>query len=128
MAVVIKVLNSNTKKPIKGVRVSYSSNRGFGSEKFTGDDGCVSYIVDPISAVVTIRGDRKSEQYLQKGENVFYIWVVTHFSIGKSEARLRASFFMVMICDEKVLEKVRKIIEWSELYNKPPCSNKHSAI
>jgi hypothetical protein len=73
MAVIIKVLDQNSKKPKSGIRVYYSSNRGSGSEKWTDDSGCVYYEVDPTSAVVTIKSDRKPEQYLKNGENVFYI-------------------------------------------------------
>lgn len=73
MAVIIKVLDQNTKKPKSGIPVSYSSQRGSGREKWTDDSGCVHYQVDPISATVTIKGHRKPEQHLKNGENVFYI-------------------------------------------------------
>jgi hypothetical protein len=73
MSIIIKVLDQNTKKPKSGIRVSYSSRRGSGRDKFTDDSGCVYYEVDPTSAVVTIKGDRKPEQHLKNGENVFYI-------------------------------------------------------
>ncbi len=73
MAVIIKVLDQHSKKPLSGIRVSYSSNRGSGREKITDQTGCVSYAVDPVHAVVTIKDVRRPEQYLKKGENVFHI-------------------------------------------------------
>jgi hypothetical protein len=73
MAIIIKVLDQNTKKPKSGIRVSYSHQSGYVSEKWTDSDGCVSYATDPVKAVVTIKGDRKDPQNLKNGENVFYI-------------------------------------------------------
>lgn len=76
MAVIIKVLDKRTLKPKPGITVSYIRTSGFGGsgrDKTTQQDGCVIYEVDSCKAVVTIRGDRKSEQFLENGENVFYI-------------------------------------------------------
>lgn len=97
MAIIIKVLDANTRKPKKGIRVSYSSNRGHGSEKWTDDSGCVHYQVDPISAVVTIKGDRKPEQRLNNGENVFYIWIVSHSQLVISRLACGPLFYIFFI-------------------------------
>ncbi len=91
MAVIIKVLDSGSKQPKSGVRVSYSSSRGQGSEKFTDSSGCVSYMVDPVKAVVTIKGNQRSEQFLKNGENVFYIWIA--FSRWQNSRLFLSLFF-----------------------------------
>ena len=105
MAIIIKVLDQGTKRPKSGVSVSFMSKTGWGKEKWTDKDGCVSYALDPFMAtILTIKDTKKSEQRLGTGENVFYIWVVIHFSVGKSGLDCEPLFVWIIFANEKVGE------------------------